>query len=293
MSLDIPVAFAQKYRDDVIMLSQQKESRLERTVRSDPDYLSGKAGYYDRIGSTEAQEVTGRHSDTQIVSTPHSRRRIILRDFDWADMIDKKDMRRILNAGQLPERYKQNAIWAMNRKKDDLIVAAGFGTAYAIDEDEGAAAVELPAGQLVPHGSAGLTLAKVLNAKEILDGNEVDEEEARFAVVSSKQITNMLNTTEVKSADYNTIKALVKGEINEFLGFEWIRSERLPTNSSSHRRCMFYSQNAIGLATGEDIGVDIGPRRDKRNSIQVYVDFSQDATRIEDEKFVEVPCVES
>ena len=216
MSLEIPVAFAQKFRGDFIMLAQQKESRLQSTVRQDPDQLMGKAGFFDRIGATEAQEVTSRHGDTPLISTPHSRRRIVLRDFDWADLIDKRDMRRMLSAGQLPSRYQQNATWGMNRKKDDLIIAAANGNAFSIDEDDAAATVALPAAQKIAVGAVGLTLAKVLQVNEILAGAEVDEEEPKFAIVTAKQITNMLNTTEVKSADFNTVKALVEGKINDF-----------------------------------------------------------------------------
>lgn len=293
MSVEIPVAFAQKYRGDFIMLSQQKESRLQRTVRQDPDMLDGKAGYFDRIGATAAQEVTNRHGDTPLISTPHSRRRIVLRDFDWADLIDKRDMRRMISAGQLPARYNQNAVWAMNRKKDDLIIAAANGNAYSIDEDDDASTVALPAAQKVLAQAAGFTLAKLLEAKEIIDGSDVDEEEPRYALLTSKQVTTLLNTTEIKSADYNTVKALAEGRINTFLGFDFIRTERLTVDGSADRLCLLYTQSALGIAFGQEIGTDIGPRRDKRNSIQVYVDMSMDATRIEDEKLVQMACVEA
>lgn len=296
MSLEIPVAFSQKFRGDFIMLSQQKESRLQRTVRQDPDQLMGKAGFFDRIGSTDAQEVTTRHGDTPLISTPHSRRRIVLRDFDWADLIDKRDMRRMISAGQLAPRYNQNAIWAMNRKKDDLIIAAAIGNAFAIDEDDGALAVPLPASQKVGVDiggvGSGLNLAKLLAAKEIIDGSDVDEDETRYAAVSAKQVTNLLETTEVKSADFNTVKALVEGRINTFLGFEFIRTQRLKTDVNGDRQNLFYTQSALGIAFGDEIATDIGPRRDKRNSIQVFVDMSMDATRIEDEKLVEVAARE-
>lgn len=293
MSVEIPVAFVHKFRDDFIMLAQQKESRLQRTVRQDPDLLQGKAGYFDRIGATEAQEVTNRHGDTPLISTPHSRRRIILRDYDWADLIDKRDMRRMINAGQLPGRYRMNATWAMNRKKDDLIIAAANGNAYSMDEDDAATTVALPAAQKVVAAAGGMTVAKLLSAKEIIDGADVDEEEPRYCVLTAKQVTNLLNTTEVKSSDYNTVKALAEGKINTYLGFDFIRSERLTVDGSSDRLCLAYTQSALGIAIGQEIGVDIGPRRDKRNSIQVYVDMSFDATRIEDEKLVQIACVET
>lgn len=296
MSFDVPVSFAQKFRDDFIMLSQQKESRLRRTVRDDPDKLDGKFGFFERIGATEAQEVTDRHGDTPLISTPHSRRRISLRDFIWADLIDKRDMRRMIAAGQLPARYRENAVWSMNRKMDDRIIAASVGDAFSVDEDDAATAVPLPSAQKVGVDvggtGSGLNVQKVLTAKEIIDSSDVDPDEPRFAVVQARQITNMLNETEVKSVDFNTVKALAEGRINTFAGFEFIRIQRLGTDANGDRQSIFYSMMALGIAIGQEIEVDIAPRRDKRNSIQVLVDMSVDATRIEDEKMVEVACRE-
>lgn len=293
MSTEIPVAFAQKFHDDFIMLSQQKGSRLERTVRRDPDMLQGKFGHFDRIGKTEAAEILNRHGDTPLISTPHSRRRVGLRSFDWADLIDKRDVARMIAGGQLPARYSQNAVWAMGRKKDDLIISAANGNAVSIDEDDAATNVALPAAQKVAAGGTGLTIGKLRSAKQILDGSDVDEDEPRFAVVTSKQVQDLLATTEVTSSDFNTVKALVAGQINTFMGFEFIRTERLTVDGASDRLCLFYAASALGMAVGEEVMVDIGPRRDKRNSTQVYVNMDMDATRIEDEKLVQVACVET
>jgi len=45
-------------------------------------------------------------------------------------------------------------------------------------------------------------------------------------------------------------------------------------------------------AVGADIAVDIGPRRDKRNSTQVYCSASFGATRMEEGKVLEIKCAE-
>lgn len=291
MSIEVPVAFVQQYRGNFILLSQQRRSRLRRTAREDPDYLVGKAGYFDRIGATEMQQRVSRHQDTLLVNTPHSRRRVLLKDWEWADLIDRQDKVRLL--ADPTGKYTVNAVMAANRKYDDAVITALGGSAYSIDEDDAPSAVALPSAQKIAVASSGMTLAKALAAKELLDAAEVDPEMKRYMVVTAKQITNMLNTTEVKSADYNTVKALVAGQINEFLGFEWIRSERLKVDGSSNRLCYAYAQGAIGLAIGDDITVDVGPRRDKGNSVQVLVQLTTDATRIEDVQVVEIACAES
>jgi hypothetical protein len=63
----------------------------------------------------------------------------------------------------------------------------------------------------------GLTLAKLLSAKETMDGDDVPEN-GRVIVCTSDQISDLLNTTEIKSSDFNTVKALARGEIDSFLG---------------------------------------------------------------------------
>lgn len=292
MSTEITTAFAAKFHDDFIMLSQQREARLwtPTTLRTEPDKLAGKYGYYDRIGATSMQQKTGRHADTPLMNTPHSRRRITLTDWNWADLIDTSDLARMMKNPQ--NRYVQNAVMAANRKKDDRFVAAAIGNSYSIDEDDAASTIALPSGQKIPVSTTGLTLAKLLTAKEILDSNEAGEDEPRFIACTAKQITNLLNTTEVKSADYNSVKALVEGRIDTFLGYKFIRTERL-TNTSTTRHCIAWLQSGMGGAIGEEVMVDVGVRRDKNLSTQVYVEMSLDATRIEDEKVVQIDCLES
>jgi hypothetical protein len=58
------------------------------------------------------------------------------------------------------------------------------------------------------HGSAGLTIAKLISAKKIMDQNSVDPSIERYIVVSPEQIEDLLNTTSVTSADFNSVNTL-------------------------------------------------------------------------------------
>lgn len=294
MSFQVPNHYQIRYRDDVIELAQQRMSRLRRTVREDPDELHGKAGYFDRMGAVDANEVTGVLQDITLSDVPLSRRRIVLRDFDWYGAVDRGDKRRISAGKALPMKYRDNAVRAMNRKYDDLIIAASTGNAESIDKDDAAVNVPLPAAQKIAVAASGLTKNKVIEAKQILDAAEIDEDEERFAVVSAKQISDLLKITEATSSDFVAIKALVEGKVDTWIGFHWIRSERLGLDGGGDRQCLFYVASAMGLAIGEDIVTDISPRLDKRgHPLQAAVMFSADATRIEDEKMVEMACQES
>jgi hypothetical protein len=294
MSIQITTAFVQQYRANVEHLVQQKGSRLRPLVRTETQ--NGEFEFYDRIGATSAQEVTGRHQDTPLINVPHDRRRVSLRDFDWADLIDRPDRIRMLIDPTSP--YSQNAAFALGRKMDEVILDAAFGTVYT--GKTGSSTVTFPNTQqvavdYVESGAAansGMTIAKLRKAKEVLDQNEVDPTERRYIAMTAKQVTDLLKTTEVSSADFNTVRALVQGEINSFMGFEFVRTELVRTNASSHRRVLAWCQSGLLIAVGQDIVTDIGPRRDKRNSTQVYVSASFGATRMEEEKVVEIICAE-
>jgi hypothetical protein len=287
MSVQITTAFVEQYKNNVFHLAQQKGSRLREAVRTET--VTGKAHFFERIGSTAALKRTSRHSDTPRVDTPHSRRKVTMDDYDWADLIDQEDKVRMLINPQ--SEYAQAGAWAMGRAMDDAIIDAASGNAFG--GVSGGSTVALPSGQKIVHGSAGLSVAKLIEAKEILDANSVDPEEARFCVVTSKQLSDLLAITQITSADFNSVKALVQGEIDTFMGFRFIRTERLDTNSSSNRLVLAFAQSGIGLAVGSDIQTRISERADKNYATQVFLSMTIGATRIEDEKIVEIECTES
>ena len=287
MSNQITTAFVEQYAANLLHLSQQKGSRLRAAVRL--EQVTGRNAYIDRIGQAAARKRTSRHGDTPQLDTPHSRRRVTLADYDWADLIDDLDKVRLLV--DPASAYSQAGAWAMGRAMDDEIIAAFTGTAYA--GVDGTSSVALPSGQKVAAGASGLTVAKLLSAKEILDGNDVDESIARYVAVTSKQVSDLLNTTEVKSSDYNTVKALAQGELDTFLGFKFLRTERLGLDGSSNRRVVAWAQDGMALAIGKEPTARIDERADKNYATQVYYSMAIGATRLEEEKVVEIACVES
>ena len=286
MSVEITTAFVEQYKSNVFHLAQQKGSRLRDAVRSET--VTGKAHFFERIGSVAAAKRTSRHADTPRMDTPHSRRKVTMDDYDWADLIDNEDKVRMLISPQ--SEYAMAGAWAMGRAMDDAIIAAATGNAYG--GVSGGTTIALPAGQKIAHGSAGLTLEKLIEAKEILDGNDVDPDEARYCIVTSKQLSNLLNIQKVTSADYASVKALVQGQIDTFLGFNFIRTERLGLDANSDRQVLAFTQSGIGLAVGSDVSTRISERADKNYATQVFLSMTIGATRIEDEKVVEIACNE-
>ncbi len=287
MSTQITTAFVEQYSANVLMLSQQKGSRLRNAVRV--DMVTGKNAFVERIGTVAAKKRTARHADTPQLDTPHSRRRVSLVDYDWADLIDDLDKVRLLIDPASP--YAQAGAWSMGRAMDDEIIAAFTGNAFS--GVDGSTTVALPSSQKVAAASAGLTVAKLLSTKEILDGNDVDESIRRYIAVTSKQVTDLLNTTEVKSSDFNTVKALAQGELDSFMGFKFIRTERLNTDANGDRQVVAWAEDGMMLAIGKNPIARITERADKNYATQVYYSMAIGATRLEEEKVVEIACIET
>jgi len=294
MSNQITTAFVQQYSSNVQMLSQQMGSYLRSAA--DVETIVGKNAFFDQVGKTTAVLRTSRHSDTPQVDTPHSRRRVSLGDYEWADLIDNADKVRMLI--DPTSSYAKAAAAAMGRAMDDVIITALGGTSYT--GETGATSVSLPAGQK-PYSASqgndaagGLSITKLLEAKKILDLNDVDPSIQRYFVCGPKQISDLLGTTQITSADFNTVKALAQGQVDSFLGFKFIVSNRLPFDATNtdDRLCYAFTADAIKLAIGKDVMARIDERADKSYSTQVYYCMSIGATRMEEEKVVQIACDE-
>ena len=115
----------EQYSNNVTMLSQQMGSLLRNAV--DVETVKGKNAFFEQIGEVTAQVRTSRHSDTPQLDTPHSRRRVSLADYEWADLIDDQDKIRMLI--DPTSSYAKAAAAAMGRSMDDVIITALGGTA--------------------------------------------------------------------------------------------------------------------------------------------------------------------
>jgi len=276
--------YAQAYQDAVMQLAQQKGSALRNAVWT-KEANSEKVNF-ERLAGTAAVAKTTRAVATPNVEMVHDRRVVTLVDYHWATQHDWFDDVRMLVDPKGP--YTEAGGWAMGRAIDDLIIAAARGNAV----DGAAANVALPAGQkIVEGGTAGMTLAKILQAKRMLDAAEVESED-RFFVLSARQLEDLLGVTQITSSDYASVKALVHGEINTFLGFTFIRSERLAI-ASNKRFCMAFQKKGIGLAIGKDMMTKIDERPDLSYAWQVYMGWSMQATRVEEVRMIEVGAHEA
>jgi hypothetical protein len=272
----VDAAFVEAFKSNVIHLSQQHPSRLRPTV--DSMTVKAETANVERMGTKEAVEKTTRHTPTPILDVPHDRRRLSMQDFQWADLIDEEDQIRMLISPK--SEYAKSGAWAMNRQYDRLIIEAATGSST---DGEGVAVPFNPA-MTIGAGGGGLTLDLILEAKEKLDANEVDSS-SRYMVLNSAAMSDLLGTTEVTSSDFNTVKALVKGEINTWMGFSIVHTELVAETTP---QVLCYHKSALRLGIGRDILTRIDKRFDVSYADQVYLAFTAGATRVEEEKIVQI-----
>ena len=284
MSSQITTAFVEQYSANIQMLSQQMGSLLRDKVRVES--VTGKNAFFDQVGSVTAVLKTSRHSDTPQIDTPHSRRRVSLGDYEFADLIDQQDKVRLLI--DPTSSYAQAAAMAMGRAMDDVIITAALGTAYTGETGTGTESVQTG----VVKGTTGLTVAKLISAKDLLDKADVDPSIPRHIMCGPEQLGNLLGDSEVTSSDFNTVKALVQGELDTYLGFKFTVTNRLP-KTGNDRTCIAYAEDGLLLGIGKDISARIDERADKSYATQVYYCQSIGATRMESAKVVPIVAIEA
>lgn len=289
MSFEVTTAFVQQYSTNVQLLLQQRGSRLRDCVTVG-SYTGKAAKAVEQIGSVTAQARTSRHSDTPLISTPHDARWVHPTDYEWADMVDDQDKLRMLIDPTSP--YAINGAHALGRSMDSLIITAALGTSMTGENGSTSTAFDT-AGQQIAASAAGLTIAKLRAAKKILMANEVDvATDPLYIAVTAEQLDDLLGTTEVTSADYNTVKALVNGTVDSFMGFKFVHTELLGVDGSSNRRVIAWAKSGMHLGIWNDINTKISERADKSYATQVYVKGTFGATRTEEGKVVEILCAE-
>lgn len=293
---------------NVYQLSQQKGSRMVPTVRK--EVFVGKSEFFDRLGLAVAQDKVGRNADTPNLNIDHSRRRVTTVTREWATITDRKD--KLQNIHSPVGEYSVAAQNALGRKMDDVLIAGALGTTYA--GEEGATAIVLPNTQKITAvASSALTYANVQllrKAKRNLD--EAEAVGTRYILHKADFLESLLSQTEVTSADYNTVKALVQGQLDTFLGFTFIHSERLPLANvydgstykfdtttglysasgtalgGTEKSAIAYVGDGLIFGMNEGMVARISERDDKSYNMQVYASVDCGAARLEDEKVIQL-----
>ena len=272
--------YSQAYGANIMAKAQQGASKLLNTVFQKPN-IKGKTFFQDQIGSWSMSVKGGRN-----VATPNSdpglaRRMGTMVDYHDAVLLDRGD--EIRSIADPRSAYTIAGSKAIGRQIDSVIISALTGTAYS--GETGSTSVTCSNIKLVTASS--LTLADVIAIKQVFDNGDVEEED-RYFIATPATILSLLNVSTATSSDYNTVRALVRGEINTWLGFNWIMSN-IVDDADSTQVGIAYQKTGICLAGADGSPmVKISERNDLSHSWQIYYELNLGAVRLEEAKVVKV-----
>lgn len=284
MSVNIDTGLIKGFETGVTHLAQQEGSRLRDCV----DFRlvgPGEEFSFDQLGIAEPSELMNRNADTPISDIPHDRRWAIPKTFVRAELIDKPDQLKSINDWSNP--YLRGIAMGFGRQMDREIIAAALATARTGKTSATATETFDTANNQIAHGAVGLTLAKINQAAKILRSYEIPK--PWYLVVSAEQIEDVMNDGTITSADYNTVRALMAGEIDTFGGFTW-RTTELIDYASSTWSCLAWGKTAMLLAMLEAPYSNITQESAKNFATQVYYRSEFGATRMLYHGVVEIQC---
>jgi hypothetical protein len=174
---------------------------------------------------------------------------------------------------------------AMGRRQDQMIIDALT-----------ASSTSLTVANSVGGTTTNLNVAKLREAKRLLDKNNVDPTD-RHIVIHANGLANLLSETAVTSSDFNTVKALVQGDISTFLGFQFhVLGDRpeggLAIDGSLDRTCWAFHKQAVGYGEGIGMRTEINYIPEKTSWLVNEV-FSAGAIAIDAAGIVQITCRES
>lgn len=279
MSVSISTAFIASF-DAEVKQAYQGMMRLNGSIRTKTGIV-GSTHRFPKLGKGLAQP---RIPQTDVVpmNVQHSNATATLSDWSSPEYSDIYDLQKI-NFDERRELVLAVA-GANGRRMDQLIIDA---------LDAGASSTQVSVD--VGGTASGLNVAKLRQAKRLMDAAGVPSSDRYFAH-SAKGLESLLGETEVTSSDYNTVKALVQGELDTFLGFKFIliedRTEGGIPLSSTTRKNFAYHKAAVGLAIGMDMRTEINYIPEKTSWL-INGMFSAGSVVIDDNGVYEVLAIES
>jgi len=283
MAQSITNAFVTLF-DAEVKQAYQSESVLRQAVRLRSG-VQGQTYKFNKLGKGSA---TARIPQTDVtpLNVTYSQVTATMSDYNAAEYSDIFHQAKV-NFDERSE-LVQVVSKAIGRRIDQLV----------IDALNGASGASTVAKNVVTSGSAAnsnLNVGKLIAAKKALDSKNVPFDD-RCIAVHANNLAGLLGDERAVSGDFASIKALVSGEINTFMGMKFIvlgdRDEGGLPLTSNDRSVFAFHRSAIGMAENMAQKTEINYVPEK-TSFLVNSMFSAGAVSIDDEGIVKVTCDES
>jgi len=212
--------------------------------------VTGDSYKFTRMGKGLANQKASQ-ADVTPMDIAHARQTATMANYNAPEYTDIFDQAEV-NFDEKQELASCIAM-ALARREDQIIIdsmLSGVGLTYtasgSIDAD-----TDISNGTTIAAGATGMTLTKLTQTSRWLNERGAPSGDRHMAL-GAEDVQELLELTEIGSSDYNSIKALVQGDIDTFMGFKMHMIETrkeggLPTNIA-----YAWHKSAIGYAVGLD-----------------------------------------
>jgi hypothetical protein len=280
MSVSLSNAFVTLF-DAEVKQAYQGSAKLVPAVRQRRG-VEGSTVKFPKVGKGVAT-IRVPQTDVTPLNVGFSSVTLTLSDFNAAEYSDIFSQAKV----NFDERQElvQVVANAMGRRQDQLILDAltASSTSLTVSNDIGGT-------------DSNMNITKLREAKRLMDKNNVPPD-GRHIIIHANGLANLLSETSVTSSDFNSVKALVQGELNTYLGFTFHvlgdRSEGgLAIDGSLDRSCFAFHKDAVGYGEGIAMRTEINYIAEKTSYLVNEV-FSAGAIAIDDEGIVKITCRET
>ena len=220
--------------------------------------VTGDKTTFNKMGAGTAHRRGSPSSDVVPMGVSHSYETANLFDYEapeYTDIFGKKEVL-IDEVSELATTTKG----AIGRLRDQIV----------IDQLAAAPIGDLLGGAVVGDATLPMSLDTLLAIKLLMDDEEVPDGE-RFIAMTPAGFDGLLKETKVTSSDYASVKALVDGQLNRFLGFEFKRigtnrkEGGLPLIAAGVQSAYAWDRRAVGEAVGFEVDTSVEWSVDKQS----------------------------
>lgn len=242
----IDSVFVKQYADTYLALLEQKESKLLSTV-TNIGSVTGSSWTLNEMGTLgdEFNTLT-RFGETQYTDASFASRLGTLNDFPNFTRLAIQDLYKLKAQPQDQLLQRLHSKW--NRKVDKVVYNALLGTVAR--KEVGADTytnVALPATQILGDATAPITKQLLIDIRTKFMENECEED--IYVTYNADLLNTLLADTTLTSADYLAGQMLQRGEISNFLGFNWVHYEGIRSADGLSATGVAYTKSAVEVAT--------------------------------------------
>lgn len=215
--------FVRQYADTFTVLCEQKESRLLGSITNNGE-VTGDSFTTIELGEVGEGKAIKRGDATQYNDSEYASRLALMADSANFTRVAIQDLKK-LKANPTDQLLKR-LVSARNRKVDAVIYAALTGVAQRkVVGGDVYTNVALPAAQTLGTDTTPISKQLLIDVRTKFLANEVPEDETIYITYNAEMLNAILADTTLTSADYLAGQMLQRGEVSNFLGFNWVHYE--------------------------------------------------------------------